>query len=196
MSAQKLINPMDLYKAKAGRVDVVDVPQLLITAIDGVGDPSGAEYQAAIGALYQVAYTAKFMLKAKGLEAPKVLPLETLWDMPPKRRQDWTWTAFLVHLAPMDTATLKSAIKAAMAKNQNPALDQVIVRRFKEGRCAQTLYVGPFEEVGPAIEQFHAALAAQSLLPSGRHHEIYLSDPRRTAREKLRTILRTPVAAL
>lgn len=199
------IDPIDqLYKVRKGKIDFVKIPRLLIAAIDGVGDPDGPEFAAAIGALYSVSYTAKFAAKAAGLEAPKVMPLEAQWwvegaplagwaNMP---RKSWHWRAFIVQRKPLTLTMLKAARKDAAVKKPNPALEQLVFEQFAERLVAQTLHVGPYAEEKATIEALHAGLRAEGYEPSGHHHEIYLSDPARTAPARLRTILRQPVVAV
>lgn len=190
MSARVKVDPMDLYKAKAGRVDLVDVPACLVIKVEGVGAPDGEAFSEAIGALYSVAYTAKFAMRRETGEAPKVMPLEAFWGIPPADRAQWRWTAMLVQPAPMNTATLRRAVAQAKLKKPNPALELVQIERFKEGKCAQTLHVGPYATETATIELLHAQISALGFKIRSDHHEIYLSDPFRTSPEKLRTIIR------
>ena len=185
-----------LYKAKAGRVDLVQVPQLLVLKVEGVGAPDGEAFGQAIGALYSVTYTAKFAMKKAGGVAPKVMPLEAFWDMPPADRSKWRWTAMMVQPEPMDIPTLKAAIKAAKEKQPNPALDLVKVERYNEGKCAQTLHVGPYVNEDATLELLHGQIRELGFKIRSDHHEIYLSDPRRSAPEKLRTIIRYGIEKL
>lgn len=190
MSARVKVDPMDLYKAKAGRVDLVDVPACLVIKVEGVGAPDGEAFSEAIGALYSVAHTAKFAMRRETGEAPKVMPLEAFWGIPPADRAQWRWTAMLVQPAPMNTATLRRAVAQAKLKKPNPALELVQIERFKEGKCAQTLHVGPYATETATIELLHAQISALGFKIRSDHHEIYLSDPFRTSPEKLRTIIR------
>jgi hypothetical protein len=200
----------DLYRARQGRVDVVDVPEQLVVAVDGRGDPGGPEFAAAVQALYAVSYPAHFLVKKRLGEAPRVMPLEALWwvedgaaldtftrvatgeaSVDDVDRSLWRWRAFIAQPAPIDEEVLAAAVDTAEQKD--PAAPRVTVERWREGRCAQLLHVGPYAAEAPSIVALHAGLAAQGYRPRGRHHEIYLGDPRRSAPEKLRTILRHPV---
>jgi hypothetical protein len=87
------------------------------------------------------------------------------------------------------------AVREVQRKKRVPGLDRLRFERFAEGRAAQVLHVGPYAAEGPTIERLHAFVAEQGCRLSGKHHEIYLGDPRRAAPEKLRTIIRQPVAA-
>jgi hypothetical protein len=93
----------------------------------------------------------------------------------------------------IDAALIASAVKQAGAKKPLAMLDRLRYERWIEGRSAQLLHVGPYSAEGPSIVKLHEAIVAQGCRPRGRHHEIYLGDPRRSAPERLRTILRQPV---
>ena len=200
-----------LYTARKGRVDVVDVPEFTLVAVVGSGDPNGPDFAAATRALFAVSYGAHFLIRKRLGDAPRVLPLEALWwvadaaaqdtfvavaagtaDIPATDRDAWGWQAFIVQPDPVDEATLDEAMQRAAAK-QLPALGRVRVQRWCEGRSAQTLHVGPYATEAASVALLHRGIAAAGYRPHGRHHEIYLGDPRRSAPERLRTILRHPV---
>jgi hypothetical protein len=181
---------------------VVEVPELAFLMIDGHGDPNTApEYAEALEALYAVAYTAKFALKrAPGGIDYAVMPLEGLWWTPDMAtfttadKSAWDWTMMIVQPDPV-TAEVVEEARATVARTKGlEAIARVRLERFAEGRAAQVMHVGPFAAEGPTIERLHAFIAERGLGRAGKHHEIYLSDPRRTAPERLRTILRQPVA--
>jgi hypothetical protein len=201
---------LDLYRAVQGRVDLVDVPELLLAAVDGQGDPGGPDFAAAIQALYAVSYPAHFLAKKRYGEAPRVMPLEALWWVEDDDARDtftrvatgeasvddtdrslWRWRAFIVQPAPLDEVVLAAAIGEATRKD--PTKPAVTVERWSEGLSAQLLHVGPCSAEAPSIVALHHGIAELGYRPRGRHHEIYLGDPRRSAPERLRTILRHPV---
>ena len=160
--------------------------------VDGQGTPEGEQFAAAIGALYGVAYTLKFTLKRAGVLDYPVLPLEALWDLPPEGVGDWCWTALIA--VPDAISARDVRVAAATARGRGtPATDTVRLRTLSEGRCAQVMHVGPYDAEAPTIEVLHRFIADQAYAISGRHHEIYLSDPRRTSPDRLRTIIRYPV---
>ena len=178
---------------------LVDVPRLSFLMIDGKGDPtSGEMFQSALGSLYGLAYTLKFMLKKKRLDFT-VMPLEALWwtegreSFDADHRGDWLWTAMIAVPEGLKRAELRQAATEASAKK--PEIDYAAVRleSWKEGRCAQILHVGPYAAERPTIERLHTFLSAEGYISHGKHHEIYLGDPRRTAPEKLKTVVRQPV---
>ena len=179
---------------------LVDVPDLAYLMIDGHGDPNtSAEYAAAIAALYGIAYTAKFMVKQTlGIDF-HVMPLEGLWWTPDMAtfstsdKSDWLWTAMIMQPPPVTAEIVEAARAKAAERKPLEAIAHVRFDRFAEGRAAQVLHIGPYSAEGPTIARLHDFIAAHGLTRTGKHHEIYLGDPRRSAPEKLRTIVRQPV---
>lgn len=196
---------LDAYQARVGEVRTLDVPPLQYLAIDGHGDPnSSEEYAGALAALYPVAYTLKFASRRELGRDYVVMPLEGLWwadDMAAftvaRDKSRWSWTLLIMTPDWVDDAMRARAVAQVAAKGDPPQrLVDLRLQRLAEGRCVQTLHVGPYDDEGPVLARLHdEVLPAQGLRPTGRHHEIYLSDPRRTAPERLRTILRQPVVA-
>jgi hypothetical protein len=186
--------------AASSQVTFLEVPPLRILRVDGRGDPNvaGGEFQEAMAALFPLVYTLKFSLKrGRGVDVP-VGPVEALWwdaaDGPaPGTLGDQPWALFIAVPAPASDDDVRTAFTAVRAKRTPAALDRVRFEPFAEGRVAQVLHVGPYTAEAPTIARLHAAIAAAGLTARGRHHEIYLGDPRRAAPERLRTILRQPV---
>ena len=108
-------------------------------------------------------------------------------------RDRWRWQAMIMQPGPIDADMIAAAIAQARDRKRSAGLDRVRYIRWAEGCCAQLLHVGPYAAEGPSIARLHQAIAAAGYRPRGRHHEIYLGDQRRSAPEKLRTILRHPV---
>jgi hypothetical protein len=190
-----------LYDAKPGAIVAVDVPPLAYLMVDGQGDPNTAQsYQEAIEALYALSYTLKFAIKKSRRAIDYgVLPLEGLWWANDPRvfhaadKSTWKWTAMIAQ-PEFITQELVDAAIAEVRKKKNPAaLDRVRFDTLAEGACAQVLHIGPFSAEGPTILRIHEFIRAAGKELRGKHHEIYLSDPRRTAPEKLKTILRQPM---
>ena len=190
-----------LYAPSAAKVEIVDVPPMNFLMIDGKGDPNTSQaFSDAVEALYSLAYTLKFMMKKGPLAIDYgVLPLEALWwaddltAFTAGRKDEWYWTVMLMQPECI-TAEMIATATAEVAKKKKPvALPLVRFERFAEGKAAQTLHIGPFTEEGPTIERVHAQIAAQGCQRTGKHHEIYLTDPRRTAPENWRTIVRQPL---
>jgi hypothetical protein len=202
----------ELYKARKGKVEFIEVPELGFAVVDGRGAPGGAAFTEALQALYSVSYTAHFLLKKEAGNAPRVMPLEGLWwmegteaqatmeriaagdgTMDESDREQWHWRTMIMQLPPIDEAMIERAVAEARAKKNSPSLGTLRYERWTEGASAQLLHIGPYSQETANIIALHAAIAEHGLRPRGRHHEIYLGDPRRSAPEKLRTILRHPV---
>ncbi len=169
-------------------------------AYEGRGAPAGAAFQAAIGALYAVAFTIKMTRKAAGKSDYKVAWLEGLWWGPDRRRplsvraqQEWRWKLLIRTPGFVTARDLARAQKDLRAKGKVPEVGKVRLETIREGRCVQMLHVGPYDREPATLERMQAFAAAQGYALRGVHHEIYLSDPRRTAPAKLRTILRHPL---
>jgi len=195
------IERKDLYAPAKGKFAIVDVPALQFLMIDGQGDPNSAQsYKAALEALYPVSYALKFASK-KTLDKDYVVrPLEGLWwadDMSAFRARAkavWRWTMMIGQPDWIDQAMVAQAIEVQRKKGASEAIDRLRLETFVEGRCVQTLHVGSYDDEGPVLQRLHEEfLPANGLAMTGKHHEIYLSDARKTVPEKLKTILRQPV---
>jgi len=170
--------------------------------INGEGDQGAAEaYPDAIGALYGAAYSIKFAMKAENKTPDfSVMPLEGLWwaddidDFIKRRRDRWKWTLMIAMPDFVTKTDVETAKIAAAKKKDIPAIGEVRFERFQEGPCTQIMYLGSYVEEGPTILALHKFIANHGKRLSGLHHEIYLSDPRRTAPEKLKTVIRQPFA--
>jgi hypothetical protein len=181
----------------------VAVQQFLM--VDGQGDPNSSDdYRAAIQTLYGLSYALKFAIKNDVGLSYRVSPLEGLWwaddmaEFSAARKAAWHWTMMIAQPAVVTPLRLERAIEEVRGKRQLAAIDRVRLERFEEGLAAQVLYIGPYHAEGPTIERLHAFIRDHGLTFDGRsqrHHEIYLGDPRRAAPEKLRTIIRQPVAS-
>jgi hypothetical protein len=192
-----------LYASGASATDpaLIEVPRLHYLMIDGEGDPNTSQaYQDALGALYSVAYTMKFDRKHRSVEPDfTVMPLEGLWwmkddsDFDQTAKDDWAWTAMIVQPEFIAPAEVERAVGLAAEKKPLQALEQIRLEALEEGLSGQILHIGPYADEAPTIERLHAFISDEGRRPRGRHHEIYLSDPRRTAPEKLKTIIRQPV---
>lgn len=189
-----------LYRPSCKEVVQVEVPTFQFLMIDGKGDPNTSEeYAKAVEALFSVSYTAKFMLK-KGVQGINyaVMPLEGLWwsdDMSSfvnNARSKWKWTMMIMQPHFVEGAVIQAAIEEVKRKKSLPTVDALRLENFTEGLCAQTLHVGPFSEEGPTIQRVHDFIKGRSAL-TGKHHEVYLSDIRRAAPAKWKTIIRQPM---
>lgn len=187
-----------LYSA-ASDPELVDVPPMGYLMVDGAGNPSGPEYRAAVETLYPVAYTLRALIKEQAGLAYVVCPLEGLWwseDMTAfvtNDKDSWLWTSLIRQPPEVTPELAKEAIERVIETRNPPAGDAIRFDVFDEGRSAQIMHVGPFADEGRTIQRLHAFIAEQGYVLAGKHHEIYLTDPRRTAPEKMRTLIRQPV---
>lgn len=190
-----------LYQPPAGEITTVTVPPLAYLMVDGQGDPNTSKaFEHAVEALYSLSYTLKFSLK----KSPRaidygVMPLEGLWwaDDPNvffgTDKSNWKWTAMILQPEFISRANVDAAFEEVRRKKNPAALERVRFEVLDEGESVQTLYLGPFSGEAPTIQRMHDAIHAAGRGLYGKHHEIYLSDPRRTASDRLRTILRQPM---
>jgi hypothetical protein len=188
-----------LYRAPTGSCELVEVPELKYLMVDGRGDPAtAAPFQDAMQALYSVAYTAKFTSKALGRDF-KVMPVEGLWwSEDPQAfatdgRDAWCWTVMVMVPDFIDPAFVDECASKVAAKKEVPALDLLRLESYTEGSAVQTMHLGPYDTEGPTIAMLHKYMEDEGLTFAGKHHEIYLSDPRRTAPERIKTIIRQAV---
>jgi hypothetical protein len=182
---------------------VVNVPSRRCLAIEGTGKPGGPEFQDAMGALYGAAFSLHFVLRDRGIDS-HTGPSEGLWE-----RRDgtvewsegavafdpeaWRWTLLLPVPVEAEPEDITAAIASARARRPMPAIDRVRMIDVDEGLVVEAMHVGPYADEPGTIAAMHALATSEGLVPAGAHHEIYLGDPRRTAPERLRTVLRQPV---
>ncbi len=185
----------ELYTAK-GEPEELAVSGGTFLAVEGVGEPGGEAYQAAIASLYGVAYTMKFALKAAGVLDFKIPNLECLWLSDPTGTPptEWEWRLSIRVPDRITAAQVAEAIRQVEAKK---GIGASVVRRTdqEEGRAIQVLHVGPYDTVTDSYEKLRAYAQERGLEVEGTGVEVYLSDPRRTAPEKLKTIVRMPLAS-
>lgn len=193
---------LNAYRAPRGGFRTLEVPEMSYLKIDGHGDPNTAPaWVEALEALYPVAYGLKFVSKRELGRDYVVPPLEGLWwaekmeDFTLSRdKSQWNWTAMIMVPDWIGADLVARAIQEVAAKKPLRSLDEIRLEELAEGLCIQTLHIGSFDAEGPVLERMHReAIPELGLRPCGRHHEIYLSDFRRTVPERLRTILRQPV---
>ena len=193
---------LDAYRAKVGQFRVLDVPDLQYLMIDGHGNPNTSPvFAEAVETLYPVAYALKFASK-RGLGRDfVVMPLEGQWwadDMDSftaaRDKSRWDWTLMIMQPDWIDGDLFAAAVEQVRAKSRPPRLDGLRLEPLSEGRCVQTLHVGAFDDEADVLARMHDEfIPGNGLHMVGKHHEIYLSDTRRVAPEKQRTILRQPV---
>ena len=196
-----LTKELDSYRARRGEFRVLDLPTRRYLMIDGHGDPNSATFTTAVESLYPVAYTLKFASKHELGRDYVVPPLEGLWwaeDMSTfttaRDKSAWDWTLLLLVPDWVPPAMVEAAIEQVDRTKVPPRLADVRLEELTEGRCVQTLHIGPFDAETDVLAQLHQeVIPAHGFTLAGKHHEIYLSDVRRTAPHRLRTILRQPV---
>jgi len=200
-----------LYHPRAGRFELVDVPALSYLTISGVIEPGHGPsdspgFEANLGALYGLAYTLRFGLK-KRADAPvefPVMPLEGQWSLTGgefdlARPDNWDYRLLILVPDRITGDDVAWALDALRSKRGDlPEFTGLQLERFAEGLCAQVMHVGPYATEPETMAALPAFLDEHGLVDlvgprGGRHHEIYLGDPRRAATDKLRTIVRHPV---
>jgi len=189
----------ELYSPSSTEISIIDVPEFRYLMVDGKGDPNTSpEYSDAVEALFSLSYAAKFSIKKQTMIDYTVMPLEGLWwadsmdDFKTGRKDDWCWTMMVLQPEWVTDGVFRNAVDSVQKKKDLPALPKVRFTSFREGRCAQILYRGAYSGEAPTIKRIHDSINTNGFVLTGKHHEIYLNDPRRTAPEKLRTIIRQP----
>jgi hypothetical protein len=206
-----------LYQPSAKAPVVVDVPEFSFVMIDGrieKGKSPGKSpaFQEAMTALYGAAYTLKFMSKLREKNAINfpVMALEAIWwvedgQFDIRKPDNWSWRAMIMQPDHITPAMFVEALEQLRRKKPGPGIDKLRLERYREGLCVQIMHVGPYATEPATVERMQAYAAEQGLadrhdrvMQNGRlqvfdHHEIYLGDPRRSAPEKLKTVLRHPV---
>lgn len=186
------------YSAKQDVVTFLEVPKLQYAMIDGYGNPNTSPlFQDAVEQLYNISYKIKFLAKGEGRDYT-VMPLEGLWwadDMNQfsvERKDEWKWT--LMILQP-DFITEEAFQKAVHEVQKKRTISESLrLETFDEGLSAQILHLGSYAEEGPTVEKLHREILNQGFQLRGKHHEIYLGDPRKAEPAKLKTIVRQPVS--
>lgn len=193
----------DSFRARSGELRLLDVPDAAYLMVDGQGDPNTSPaFADAITTLYPVAYALKFASRRDLGQDYVVPPLEGLWwsdDMDTftvaRDKSRWQWTLMIMTPDWIGERGFQEAVsQAGRRKARPPRLDDVRREVLSEGRCVQTLHVGSFDDEAAVLARMHDEFVpGNGLEMVGRHHEIYLSDFRKVAPEKRRTILRQPV---
>jgi hypothetical protein len=185
----------DLYTAGT-KVKEVTADDAAFLSCEGIGEPGGTSFQEAIQKLYSLAYTVKFLLKHAGRMDFGVGKLECLWpgeDFVNKPKSEWPWELLIRIPNEVREGDLKAAREELVRKRQLDT-SAVRLRRWKEGRSVQVMHVGPYDKVGETYGTLDEYAKSKGLATKGPGHEIYISDPRRVASEKLKTIVRLPVS--
>ncbi len=190
-----------LYNPFSKEATIIEVPGMNFLMVDGAGNPNTAqEYKDTVEALYAMSYALKFMVK-KGEAAVDygVMPLEGLWwadDMTQfsvENKDIWKWTAMIMQPQYVTKDLFSKAIEQVKKKKSLPALPKMRFESFHEGLAAQIMHLGPYSAEGPTIERLHDFIKENGYQLRGKHHEIYLTDPQRSAPDKMKTVIRQPV---
>ena len=191
-----------LYGPSKKEFSVVDVPPMNFLMIDGHGDPNdNPAFQEGMEALYGMAYTIKFALKPQGIEYV-VPPSEGLWwmedmsEFSQETKDRWQWTLMIMQPDEVTQEIVDAAQGELARKKDLPALSRLRYERYHEGLSVQIMYLGAYADEDPTIARMHEFIRENGYDFNGKHHEIYLGDPRRTAPEKLKTVIRQPVKQL
>ena len=190
-----------LYKPSVKEVEIVEVPQMNYLMIDGDGGPNHPTFQNAIEVLFPLSYTLKFMIKKSDIGIDYgVLPLEGLWwadDMSSfikDKKDDWKWTLMIMQPELITNEMAVEAVNQVRVKKNPTSLPLVRFESINEGKIAQIMHIGPFSEEGPTVQKLHSFIEDSGKKIIGKHHEVYLSDIRRAAPEKWKTIIRQPMS--
>ena len=188
-----------LYGPSSKKVVIVEVPPINYFMVDGEGGPAAESYQQAIEALYGLSFTVKFdVKKGVGLDYT-VMPLEGLWwakditAFSADRKDEWLWKMMIMQPDHVTAKHVNAATKQLREKKNPLALDKIRFESYHEGLSVQILHIGPYDDEGPTIAQMHKFIDENGYQLHMKHHEIYLSDPRRSKPEKLKTVLRQPI---
>ena len=189
----------ELYSASVAP-QIITVPSMNFLMIDGPGDPNrSAWYADCVSALFGASYGVKFFLKKNRGTDHRVSPLEGLWwtpdmkDFSVERKEDWYWTMMIRQPEHLSNELWEEIQSIVMKKKPSAAVEQLRFVPFTEGTCAQVMHRGPYADEGPTIAMLHRFIAESGHHLRDKHHEIYLSDPRRSAPERMKTILRQPI---
>jgi len=191
-----------LYTASTKEPALVDVPRMNFLMLDGEGDPNiTPAFQHAVEALYSASYTLKFMIKkGKAGVDYSVAPLEGLWwvdsmkEFSVQKKGRWKWTIMIMQPEFVTEELFRRACEELVRKKKDlPNLAMARLEEFAEGLSAQVMHIGPFSAEGPTVERLHGFIKEGGYQLRGKHHEIYLSDPRKARPETMKTIVRQPV---
>ncbi|MBP1651524.1 MAG: hypothetical protein H6Q26_1681 [Bacteroidetes bacterium] len=204
------MSKLDLTKTYKELYTATSKPALLFVppghylSIEGQGDPNGEHFAACTQALYTGAYGIKMHYKKMELDFV-VCKLEGLWwvndvenykdfnEVMQIPRDQWHWQLLIRMPDFINKNDVKNILKRAYQKKPIQYFNQVYLQTLAEGQSIQILHTGPYATEPVSLQLLHDFMKEKGLTWNGRHHEIYLSDPRKTAPEKLKTILRQPV---
>lgn len=188
-----------LYAPSAKDFSVVKVPTMKFIMVDGAGVPGNDAYVDALGWLYPLSYGLRFLSKNTLEKDYVVPPLEGLWwaeDMTAYttgRKDEWLWTMMIMQPDWISEEMFTEVLKKTISKKGEPS-QTLRFETYDEGLSVQIMHIGPYSEEGPTLARMHHEFIPDNELEwTGHHHEIYIGDPRKSAPEKLKTVLRQPV---
>jgi hypothetical protein len=190
----------EFYQPSTKAPVIIDVPAMNFLMIDGRGDPNNSQaYQDAVSTLYSLSYKLKFALKKSNSVDYGVMPLEGLWWMDDNRlfaeghKDQWYWTMMIAQPEFITQAMIEKAKEEVKKKKDPASLKDVRFETYHEGTCVQIMYIGSYADEHSTIMCMHDHATREGYRIDGKHHEIYLGDPNKTAPERLKTILRQPI---
>ena len=196
LDLRKTLKP--LFEPPTGEAELIRVRPIKYIMVDGDGEPGGESFQQAMGALYNVAYTLKFRCKKLLKKDFTVMAPEGLWWMKGEidmaKRDKWLWTLMIMQPDFITGKLFSEAVEEVRRKKNPPGLERARLETLNEGLCVHIMHVGPYSAEPESISKMDACAREHGYKLVGKHHEIYLGDPRRAAPSKLKTILRHPVA--
>ena len=189
----------ELYQPTHKEFSIVDVPRMKFVMLDGEGDPDSEAFGRAMQWIFSVSYPIKFIAKKRMGKDFVMAPPEALWwaddmdDFIHGNRDQWKWQLMIV-MADWVTQDMYLEGVAKGQKKLGEVPESLRFADFEEGKCVQIMHIGPYVDEAPVIARMHKEfIPAMGFVENGHHHEIYLNDARRTAPEKLKTVLRQPV---
>ncbi len=189
-----------LYHPPSKEIGMVEVPQMKFLMVDGQGDPNAVQqYQDSIEALFAVSYALKFMIKKKNAIDYGVMPLEGLWwtdDMAKfsmGNKDIWKWTSMIMQPEFISEDLCREAREQVRKKKELSALPKVKFENLTEGLSVQIMHIGPYSAEKPTVDKLHFFIKENGYTFNGKHHEIYLGDPRKSSPEKMKTVIRQPI---
>ncbi|MDQ1276023.1 MAG: hypothetical protein QG610_1598 [Euryarchaeota archaeon] len=195
----------EFYNLSSKEASIIDIPEMNYLMIDGEGDPNTSkEYQDAIEALFSASFKVKFISAKEALKDYVIMPLEGLWwvenmeNFNIQAKNSWKWTAMIRQPDFVTKNMVEKALEEVEKKKKLPALSKIRFESMHEGLSGQIMHLGPYSEEETTIEKLHGFIEANGYgfsgtMPGEKHHEIYISDVRRTKPEKLKTIIRQPI---
>ncbi|MBL4560382.1 MAG: GyrI-like domain-containing protein [Labilibaculum sp.] len=191
------------YSERKGNISIVEVPDFRYLQCEGQGNPNTSEdYKNAIEALFALSYKIKFAIRESKEVDYGVMPLECLWwmdnmeEFSKEKIDEWKWSAMIMQPNFVTKEIVLLAKDELIETKDLPYLANIELIDYTDGLSAQIMHIGSYADEAPSIDKLHKYIADNGFKRSGKHREIYLNDPRRTASENLKTIIRQPIVKL